>query len=247
VLTGTAPLDELTTHCATLDGFDTEPVTLPGAEVFQALFEMRIGGRQASLPPGLHPTNPPTFVFQFWHCPDSPWGPFRLAQGRVGCRSGLRPRGFVQGCVCDNTDAIDALARRWGFPAREGSVTLERGYDAVGVSAVIGGTAVAVLTALDPEPLGVDDVAYTTTTALAHTPKGLRLVQIDADVAVARAERVRPRLDAFAAAPWVHPSVVPYHPVSASIAIADLTLNRLRFVSKPDELAFSGTETVGAG
>ena len=94
MLTGTAPLDELSAHQATLDSFGTEAATLLGVEVVQALFEIRIGGRQRSLPSGLHPTNPPTFILQFWACAQSPWGPVRMAQARIGCRSGLRPRGL---------------------------------------------------------------------------------------------------------------------------------------------------------
>jgi len=90
MLTGTATPDEFLGHAATIDAFAAEAVTLPGAEVLQAAFEIRIAGRESSLPPGLHPTNPPTFVLQVWRCPDSPWGAFSLAQGRVGARSGLR-------------------------------------------------------------------------------------------------------------------------------------------------------------
>jgi hypothetical protein len=245
VLSGTATLDELAGRQATLESFATEAVTLPGAEVVQALFEIRVGGRQRSLPSGLHPTNPPTFILQFWSCPDSPWGPFRMAQGRVGCRSGLRPRGLVQGCIVDNPTAMEALRARWGFPAQLGDVTVRRGYDIVTAAAVVAGRTLVELTGLDPEPLGADDIAYTTTVALAETPRGPRLVQIDTDIAPARAERVRPRLDAFITDGWVHESVEPYHPVSASVAVADVTIQRLRFVSKPEELAFSGTEPVG--
>ncbi|HEX7096698.1 MAG TPA: acetoacetate decarboxylase family protein [Acidimicrobiales bacterium] len=246
MLRGTATVDELVGHAATLDSFDTDALELRDVELLQALFEIRVGGRQASLPSGLHPTNPPTFVLQVWNSPDSPWGPFRLAQGRVGCRSGLRPRGFVQGCVCDNPAAVDGLRRRFGFPARLGDVTLLRRYDAVSASASRDGRPVVVLTATDPEPLGNDDVAYTTTVVLAHTPRGLRLVQVDADVAPQRAERLRPRLDVFERG-WVHPTVDPYHPVSASIAVADVTLQPLRYVSLPDELAFTGTENIARG
>jgi hypothetical protein len=208
--------------------------------------EIAVAGRERSLPSGLHPTNPPTCVLQVWRCPESPWGPFALAQARMGCRSGLRPRGFVQGCVVDAPAAAAALRSRWGFPSRPGTVELRRGYDGVTASASLadGGTAVLALTGLDPEPLGVDDVAYTTTVTLADTPRGLRLVQVDADVVAARAERLRPRLEAFATAGWVHASVSPVHLVSASIAVADVTLQRLRYVSRPDELAFTGTEPV---
>jgi hypothetical protein len=151
----------------------------------------------------------------------------------------------VQGCVCDNAAAVDALRERWGFPARLGDVQLRRGYDQVEASASIDDRQVVGLIGVDPEPLGTDDVAYTTTIALADTPRGLRLVQIDADVSAVRAERLRPRLDAFDADAWVHPTIEPYYPVSGSLSIGDLTIQRLRYVCKPDELAFTGTESVG--
>jgi len=225
-------------------GFDTDAVTLPDAEVFQAMFEMHIGGRETSLPPGLHPTGAPTFVAQFWRCPDSPWGSFSLAQGRVGARSGLRPRGHVQGCVCDNEEASAALRARWGFPVQSGAVTLRHHYDSVEAVAGVDGPVVSIR-ATDPEPLGNDDIAYSSSVALAHTPRGLRLVQIEYDVTVTRAERLTPHLDSFDAAGFgVHPAVEPYYPVSASIALGTIGLHRLRFVCRPEELAFTGTESI---
>ena len=245
MLTGTGAVDEFLDHAATLDDFATDAVTLPGVEILQAIFEIRIGGRQVSLPAGLHPTNPPTFVTQLWRCRDTPWGPFSLAQARVGCRSGLRPRGFVQGCVCDNPSAADALRRRWGFPARAGAVTLRRQYDATSASVSVDDRLVCELVAFDPEPLGPDDVSYSTAANLAHTPRGLRLVQVDIDVRVERAERVKPRVDRFDGPAWgVHPSVIPYHAVSASSSVGEVTIQRLRYVSKPDELAFTSTEVL---
>ena len=245
MLTGTGAVDDFITHAATLDDFDTDSVTMPAAEILQATFEMRIDGRQASLPPGLHPTNPPTFVAQLWRCGDSPWGPFALAQARIGSRSGLRPRGFVEGCVCDNDAAIDALRRRWGFPVRRGGIILRRQYDATYASVTVGDHQVCEITALDPDPLGPDDVSYSTAATLAHTPRGLRLVQVDVDVTVQRAERVKPRLTCFDGPRWgAHPSVVPYHPVSASAAVGDITIQRLRYLSKADELAFTSTEVL---
>jgi hypothetical protein len=245
MLTGTGAVDEFLEHAATLDDFGTDAVILDGAEILQAIYEIRIAGRQRSLPPGLHPTNPPTFITQVWRCGDSPWGPFALAQARIGCRSGLRPRGFVQGCVCDNAAAADALRRRWGFPVRAGAVRLRRQYDATYAGVSVEGQLVCELVSFDPEPLGPDDVSYSTAANLAHTPRGLRLVQVDIDVHVERAERVKPRLDCFVGPPWgVHDTVVPYHPVSASTAVGQITIQRLRYVSKPDELAFTSTEAL---
>jgi hypothetical protein len=103
---------------------------------------------------------------------------------------------------------------------------------------------VVSLRAFDPEPLSPGDVSYSSSVVLAGTPRGMRLVQVDVDAAPARAERVRPRLGEFDAPAWVHPTIDPYHPVSASVARGEMTLQHLRYVCKPDELAFTGTERV---
>ena len=244
MLIGTADVRDLVPDPPTLDAFAAAPVELPGATVLQLISEIQVAGRESSLPSGLHPTNPPSVVFQFWDCPQSPWGPFRLAQGRVACRSGLRPRGFVQGCVTDSADAAEALRSQWGFPAVVGEVVVDRGYDRVRAQVDTGGRTVLAVTGRDPDPLGTGDIAFTTTVALAQTPRGLRLVQIDCDYAVSRAERVRPMVDAFEQGAWLAASIALTWPISAAVAIADIRLEPHRYVSKPDELAFTGTETI---
>jgi hypothetical protein len=244
MLIGTAHVLELVPDPPTLQAFATDPVQFPGATVLQLISEIQVGGREASLPPGLHPTNPPSVVFQFWDCPVSPWGPFRLVQGRVACRSGLRPRGFVQVCVTDSSAAAEALRSDWGFPATIGEVAIDRGYDRVRAEVVTGGRTVLAITGRDPDPLGNGDIAFTSTIALAHTPRGLRLVQIDCEYSASRAERVRPVVDTFERGGWLPASVDLTWPISAAVAIADITLEPHRYVSKPDELAFTGTETL---
>jgi hypothetical protein len=244
MLIGTAHVLDLVPDPPTLQAFATDPVQFPGATVLQLISEIQVGGREASLPPGLHPTNPPSVVFQFWDCPVSPWGPFRLVQGRVACRSGLRPRGFVQGCVTDSSAAAEALRSDWGFPATIGEVAIDRGYDRVRAEVVTGGRTVLAITGRDPDPLGNGDIAFTSTIALAHTPRGLRLVQIDCEYSASRAERVRPVVDTFERGGWLPASVDLTWPISAAVAIADITLEPHRYVSKPDELAFTGTETL---
>ena len=232
------------THAATMATFDTAACTLPGAQVLQLMFETAVSGRQVSLPAGLHPTNPPSMVVQAWHCPESEWGAFSLASARVQCRSGLRPRGFVQGCVVDNADAAAALAARWGFPTRVGDVALAVDYHDTHLSVAVDGTRVLDVRALDPLPLGNDDVAFSGTLTLANTPRGPRLVQVDIDLACDRAERLVATMPAIDAAAFgLHPSVVLTHPVSASLSRGTLTLQPLRYVCRPDELAFTGTES----
>lgn len=248
MLSGTAAVDELMAHAATMADFATAACALPGTQVLQLMFETAVSGRQASLPAGLHPTNPPSMVVQAWHCPESGWGAFSLAMARVQCRSGLRPRGLVQACVVDNPEAAAALGARWGFPARVGEVALDIGYHDTHLSVSLGGAAGVVpvldVRALDPLPLGNDDVAFSGTLTLAHTPRGPRLVQVDTDLACERAERLVATMPALDAAAFgLHPSVMVTHPVSASLSRGTLTLQPLRYVCRPDELAFTGTES----
>jgi hypothetical protein len=244
VLSGTADVAGQAERAPTMTSFEAAPVTFAGVEVLQATFEMRWSARQVTLPPGLHPTNPPIVVFLVWRVPESPWGPFSLAQVRVGCRSGVRPRGLVAGAVNDNPAAAAALAAGWGLPGRAGTVSLRRGYDAVDVDVVVDGRRALGLVGRHPDPLSPGDVQYTVTMTLANTPKGLRLVQVEPEYQLARVERLRARLSEFDPAAWGDGVLAPSSPVSATIGLGDVTLPRLRFVSRPDVLAFEGTEAV---
>lgn len=240
MLTGTAALDGLAAAAPVMPSMDPEPVTFDHVEVFQAIFEMAYSSRESTLPPALHPTTPPLLVLLAWQVPDGPWGPFSMAQVRLSCRSGVRPRGFVAGCLVDSDAAASELASRWGFPASVGAVRLDRFYDSVVLDV---GRAMRV-TGIDPDPLGPGDVQYTVTTTLAHTPRGLRLVQVEPEYELRRVERVRPRLDHFDDTAWGDRGLVPRHPVSASVGVGTLSIPRLRFVSRPDIMAFDGTEKI---
>lgn len=244
MLTGTRDLEGLAATAPTMASLDTGPVNLADAEVLQAIFEMGYSSREAALPPGLHPTSPPLMVVLAWAVPDSPWGPFRMAQARVSCRSGVRPRGFVAGCIVDTPAAAEMLSTNWGLPARVGTVRLDRFYDATTLEVGSDAGPALRLTGLDPDPLGPGDGQYTVTTTLAHTPRGLRLVQVEPEYDLRRLERIRPRLDHFDAAAWGEAPLTPRHPVSATIAVGTVTIPKLRFLSRPDVLAFEGTELV---
>lgn len=240
MLTGSADLDALARSAPTMASLDPDPVTFEEVEVLQATFEMAYTSREVTLPPGLHPTTPPMMVVLAWAVPDSEWGPLTMAQVRVACRSGVRPRGFVAGCLVSSADAAVALASRWGFPAHAAPIELNRFYDSVVLDA---GDAMC-LTGLDPDPLNAGDVQYTVTTTLAHTPRGLRLVQVEPEYELRRVERIRPRLDHFDPTHWGAPALAPRHPVSATVGVGTVSIPKLRFVSKPDVLAFEGTESV---
>jgi hypothetical protein len=244
VLRGTADPSVLASGAAALAGFDTQPLKLLGVETLQVFCEIESAGADALLPPGLHPTLPPAVTWLVQRIADSPWGGFRMAQCRIECRSGLRPRGFLRGGVIDNAEAARALAARWGYALALGEVRLERSYDRVHATAHLAGEMALDLELRDPSPLQGADVFYVANVNLADTPRGLRLVQVDPDFEIERAERGRPVVRHFDPAPWGAVGVRPSHPVSASFTSANVTLPALRYVCRPDVLAFEGSERV---
>src|SRR5688500_7213213 len=128
-IAGTLPLTE--DGLPEVADFGTDPLTLERADVLQVMYEIDAEGMEAMLPAALHPTIPPTVTWVFWRAPSSPWGAFTLAQTRVGCRAGVRPRGYLLSAVIDNESAGAELSRRWGFRCEAGDVSLKRFYDRV--------------------------------------------------------------------------------------------------------------------
>jgi hypothetical protein len=240
MITGTADLDRLAASAPTITTWSDEDLELGSVECFQLIAEMRSTAREAVLPPALHPTIPPSLSIQAWNVADSPWGPFSMAHTRVSCRAGVRARGFTTAATATSAQAATGLAERFGFPVRVGPVELRRHYDGVDLAA--DGLRIA---ALDPTPLGSADVQYTGTLNLATTPNGLRLVQVESHHSGDRVERIQGRIIEFESTMWGDPLLSPYHVVSTSIAVETITMPAVRFVCRPDELAFSGTEKVG--
>jgi hypothetical protein len=244
MIVGTANIDELALNAATIAEFQVDPVELGGVECFQLVAEMRNTAREPVLPAGLHPTIPPSVSIQVWNVGESPWGPFSMALVRVSCRSGVRARGFSTRAVVTTQASADGLGGVYGFPAVVGEVSLRRSYDGVDVEVERDGAQILAITALDPDPMGLNDVQYTGTLNLAQTPLGLRLVQVEAHHAATRVERVTARLSRFDGAAWGNALLDPYYVVAASVAVEEVTMPAVRFVCKPEELAFTGTEPV---
>ncbi len=244
MLIGTANVEELAARAPVIETFDGDPVTCEQADVLLVTHEIAVPHRESMLPPGLHPTDPPIVTWLVYRCPASPWGRFAMAQMRIECRSGLRLRGFLVSAVVDNAAAAQALARCWGFATRHGQIELHRYYDSLRVAVATGGCSILDVLVFDPIPLSPADVQYVANMNLAHTPRGLRLVQVEPRYQIQRVERGRPRVKEFDGAAWGDARVQPTYPVAASLAIADITMPCIRFVCRPDVLAFDGTEPV---
>lgn len=247
MLTGTADLAELAERAPSIRAFLAEGVQLGAVECFQLTAEMRTSARQAVLPPALHPTTPAAISLQAWNVGDSPWGAFAMASCRVSCRSGVRARGFTTRSVADGAAAAQALRDHFGFPCAVGAVRLGRHYDGVDLEVILEDRQILNIAAIDPDPLGLDDVQYTGTMNLAHTAQGLRLIQVESNHRAHRVERLRARILEFDGTAWGNQLLDPYRVIASSIALENVELPPVRFQCRPDELAFTGTEPVSSG
>ncbi len=247
MLTGTADADVLADRlpAPTIDAWGTDTFELRHVAVLQMIVEMRRSAREALLPPGLHPTDPPALSVQAWRVGESAVGPFTFAHTRLSCRSGVRARGLTTGAIVDNPAAAAVLRDQFGFPCQLGEVRLDTHYDGCDLAVALDGRPVLVLAALDPDPLGGDDVQYTATLNLAQTPNGLRLVQVESHHEAESVERVGGRIVAFEAEAWGDDRLDPYHVVTTTLAHDRvLSVPAVRFVCRADVNAFEGTEPV---
>jgi hypothetical protein len=241
VLSGTAPVESLAGAVATIPAWSPDAVTFEGVTCFQLVAELRRAGRADLLPPGLDPTDPPSLSIQAWTVSFSPWGRFSWAFSRVSCRSGVRARGFTRAAVANSPQAAEGLASVLGFPCRVGAVALAHHYD--GADLDVDDT--LRLRAVDAQPLGPDDVQYTGTMNLAHTPAGLRLVQVETKHDPGQVQRMIGHVDRFEAAAWGDHRLDPYTVIAATVAQdRSITVPPLRFVCRPDVSAFEGTERI---
>jgi hypothetical protein len=232
-----------------MESLGAEPVELPRAEVLQVMFEIDDAPMLDLLPRALHPTIPPTVTFVFWRCPDSPWGAFQMAQVRVGCRAGARPRGFPVSVWCDSEAASEALRAGWGFDCRPGGVRLKRNYDRITGTVVAQDATLLQVSLIDPQAISGGDVQYVANMNLANVRRDgnvqPRLVQVDPDYTFHRADRGRPAVERFEHTAATQ-GITPVYPVAATCTVCDITLPHIRYIVDPDRPAMGGTETVPA-
>lgn len=246
MLVGTGDAQALAHDAPTLVDFSAKETVLGDVDTLQIIHELYTEGVDALLPPGLHPTSPGVVTWLVQRVGESPWGPFRLAQCRIECRSGLRPRGFLRRGILEGSDeAREALAAQWGYRMAPGDVALDRGYHAITAHVSLKGREVLDASLEEPRLLRTSDVFYVANMNLAHTPNGLRLVQVDPEWEIDRAERGDVVLGHFDAEAWHAPGAVPSSPVTATFTHGSMTLPAIRYVCETDVLAFQGSERVG--
>ena len=244
-LTGTRDLADLAAQAPHLPSLEVDHWDLPKTQILTIMYELDDDAMLSLIPPALHPTIPPTMIFTVTRVPESPAGPYVLAEVRVGCRSGARPRGFLARGYTDSQDAVDALGARYGYPLKKAAVTLEKRYDRI--HAMVETQKVVLdLSLMNPEPVSGNDLQYLSNLNIARVPReggeAARLVQIDPEYTFHSADRGQALLQSFDASAWEFPGARPYFPVSASYAVADVSMPALRYLVTPTKPPLESVE-----
>ena len=225
---------------------ESERWELPGCGILQLMYEIDADAMTSLLPPALHPTIPPTVVFTVTNVPESPAGPFVLAEAKIGSRSGARPRGLLTRGFCSSEKAISELGSRWGFPLQRAEVSLQKRYDRVVGEVTVDGRQLLQITLMNPEPIAGNDIQYLAGLNVARVERDgaqlSRLVQVDPDYVFRSADRGKPELGAFDAGAFGIPAAKPVWAVSASYAVADITMPDLRYLVDPAKPPLTAVE-----
>jgi len=222
---------------------DTEAWELPNAEILQLACEIADGSR-VLLPRALHPAIPDYVTFLVTRYPESPVGPFDLAQVRLMARAGVHPRGYVLSAVASTASAAAELRERWGFPAVPGEITLRRYHDRVAASVRRDGATILEMALIDPEIVSGSDLQYIHGVTLARVDGATQLIQIDPHYTLHRAARGRAHVSRFDAEAWHARPITLAMPISASTSTSDTDLPRIRFAMDPEIPVVRGTRKV---
>jgi acetoacetate decarboxylase len=241
---------ELTTvlgRLPTVPDLDTEAWSLPGAEILQLAFEVP-RATKLLLPRAMHPAIPPYATIWVTRYPESPVGPFSLAQLRLMARAGAHPRGLVLGAVASTAEAATALRERWGLPVASGRVTFTRRHDRITATAAVEGVITLDCALIDPEPISGSDVQYIHSVTLARAPlddkTGPLLLQVDSRYTFKKAERGRPQVDVLVQPAWNADGLEPTNPIAATVTSCDTDLPRIRFVMDAEVSVVRGTRRI---
>jgi hypothetical protein len=233
----------------TINGFKTDTWTLKQAQVLNLAFEVDDLSADNLIPPAMHPVIPAYATFTVIACPESNVGRFTMAEVRVMGRAGVRPRGFALRTFIDNEAAGRELAARWGFPVAPGEVHLTMRHDRVQARVVAEGRTALEIELLDRDAISGTDVQYVASMHLARNSEDqkLALVQVDPEYTFSKAERGRPHLIQFDPAAWRTGEYLNItNPISATFAVCDMTMPKIRYVCDPNRPALQGTTKVAA-
>jgi len=226
--------------------------SLPGARYVQISYEVAHAPALGLTPPSLHPSVPPYATLSALHCPQSPDGPFTLAQVRLVVRAGIRPRALLLGAYCSSPAVAGLLAAGWGWKVQAADVAFTFRHDSVRTGVRVDGRPVLEIEAADYEPVGLGDLTLLDNLHLVRLrepgddePRGA-IIQVDPIYDVKSADRGRPVLRTFEPDAFWAVGLRFTSPVTAIVCACDVDLPRPRFVMDPKVPALQSSRKLAA-
>ncbi|MGE0483936.1 MAG: hypothetical protein AB7Q81_07340 [Gammaproteobacteria bacterium] len=231
LLYGARAATQVPVNPVALDTAATDTVVIENAEILYVLCETPMQAALAALPVALHPSIPAIYGMTFVRARDSAIGPFELAWCGVACRTGIKPRHFIQAAFCAAPAAREFFAARYGFACRDARVNLRETFDRVRGTVEGDNDLLLDVAITDAIPLVGAGALIKYSPALNATTVagGAALVQLEAAYDFKRVLRGRPRVATFAAAALGADALRPTQPIAGSFAVCDLHLMPARF------------------
>ncbi len=230
-----------------LKALATEPWVLKGARVLDCRTEIDARAGDDLIPPSVRPAMPSFGSIIASHFPDSPVGPFTLAELRVGVRMGAIGGLFVIGAVCDSEPARQVLRERWGFNAVAGEVVLEDLYHRVGARVTVAGRTALLLRLTHRQLLPGTRLNVPSVVNLAKLDGAPILTHAPVTMAYAQADGGSQSLLAFDGSAFgAGDAFQPVFPMGASYGLADVTLGAVDLTIDPVRPAEESVTPVAA-
>jgi hypothetical protein len=229
-------------RASVLSAFNGATLKAESASIHYCLLEAPVAQTIAMLPTGLHPCIPGVIASLHYHFPDTELGAFQLLTTAMFCRSGAKHRMMTLSAFTDSEKARAFFHEGWGYQLRLADIKLVVHYDRVQSTVAVSDRVLLDVVTNDPIALTGPgaSVRYAQTLNLARTPQGLKFVQVDTSYDFKSSARGVPRFNVYDGASLGDPNPTPVHPVSGTLARADVVFGAIRFLADPYVTAEAG-------
>src|SRR5208283_4288566 len=188
---GTLRLEDWMSRVPEVDGYATQPLLLKGATVMNLASEVASLAADPLVPAAMNPSIPPYVHCTISDFPETPFGPFKVAELRIVARAAYRPRAFVLRSFIDNPAAECELAHRWGYPAAAGQIEMRQRHDRVETMVYANGRLILHGEMRQREIVAGVDLQFISSMHLVRNRADGKtvLMQVDPEYAVTQAER----------------------------------------------------------
>jgi hypothetical protein len=234
---GTGDIRAWLVTAPTLATLKPDPWTLKGVHTLEARSEIDDTPADVLVPPSLRPAMPAYCSIVVSRIPESPVGPFGLAEVRVAARVGPRPTFFLLESFCDNEAARKELAARWGYRVTAGEIALkEEHYRAIG-TVTVGGKTVLELLLTHREPLPGTRFNQLPTVNLVKFDGKAMLAGLSIESNFSTNDKGRQHITLDDEACNTGGALRPLNPMAATIGVTDWTMGAIEFTVDPSQAA----------